>query len=103
PVVGDAYAAGQIAMLYLGVLIAAVLLLSAPAVQPWVEPGLAARAALVVGYGVSERLVPGLLHFARSVSAEGRLQQPLTYWNAMGELAALGFVLCARLAGDRAR
>ena len=32
-------------MLYLGVLIAAVLLLSAPAVQPWVEPVLAAGAA----------------------------------------------------------
>ena len=103
PVVGDAYAAGQIAMLYLGVLIAAVLLLSAPAVQPWVEPVLAAGAALVVGYGVSERLVPGLLHFARSVSAEGRLQQPLTYWNAMGELAALGFVLSAGLAGNPQR
>ena len=29
-----------------------------------------------------------MLHFARSVSAQGRLEQPLTYWNAMGELAA---------------
>src|SRR5205807_4019866 len=35
-----------------------------------------------------------------SLSAEGRLEQPLTYWNAMGALAALGFVLCARLAGS---
>ena len=42
---------------------------------------------------------PGVLHFARSVSAEGRLEQPLTYWNAMGELAALGFVLATRVAG----
>ena len=48
---------------------------------------------IVIGYGISERLLPGLLHFARSVSAEGRLEQPLTYWNAMGELAAIGFVL----------
>ena len=41
-----------------------------------------------------------MLHFPRSISAQGRLEQPLTYWNAMGELAALGFVLCAR-AGRR--
>jgi hypothetical protein len=64
---------------------------------------LAAGAAVVVGYGLAGRLLPGLLHFARSVSAEGRLEQPLTYWNAMGVLAALGFVLCARLAGDPSR
>src|SRR5260370_6425946 len=52
---------------------------------------------------MSERLLPGVLHFSLSVSARGRLEQPLTYWNAMGELAALGFVLCARIAGDADR
>ena len=31
------------------------------------------------------------------------MEQPLTYWNATGELAALGFVLCARIAGDAQR
>ena len=31
----------------------------------------------MIGYGISERLLPGVLHFARSVSAEGRLEQPL--------------------------
>jgi hypothetical protein len=103
PIAGDAYAAVQIAMLYLGMLVAALLLLRPAGVQPWVEPALAAGAVIVVGYGVSERLVPGLLHFARSVSAQGRLQQPLTYWNAMGELAALGFVLCAAVAGNGQR
>ena len=43
----------------LGALIAAVLLLRAPWVQAWVEPVLAAGAVVVVGYGLSERLVPG--------------------------------------------
>jgi hypothetical protein len=103
PVAGNAYGAGQVAMLYLGALLAALLLLRAPGVQPWVEPALAAGAVIVIGYGLSERLVPGLLHFSRSISAQGRLQQPLTYWNAMGELAALGFVLCAGLAGNANR
>jgi hypothetical protein len=103
PIAGDAYAAGQIAMLYLGALIAAALLLRDPALSRCAEPALAAGALIVIGYGLSERLLPGVLHFARSVSAQGRLEQPLTYWNAMGVLAGLGFVLCARLAGDRSR
>lgn len=103
PVAGNAYAAGQIVVLYLGALTAAVLLLRAPAVQAWVEPALAAGALIVTGYGLSERMLPGLLHFARSVSAQGRLQQPLTYWNAIGELAAVGFVLCAGVAGNGRR
>jgi hypothetical protein len=103
PLVGNAYHAGQIAMLYLGTLLAATMLLRGEATQRLVEPALAAGALIVIGYGLSERLLPGVLHFARSVSAEGRLEQPLTYWNAMGELAALGFVISARLAGDRSR
>src|SRR6202035_3073240 len=67
------------------------------------EPAMAAAALIVIGYGLSERLLPGVLKFAHSLSAQGRLEQPLTYWNAMGEVAALGFVLCAALAGDASR
>ncbi|HTX30982.1 MAG TPA: O-antigen ligase family protein [Solirubrobacteraceae bacterium] len=103
PIVGNAYHAGQIVFLYLGGLIASALLLRDPAAQRITVPALAAGALIVIGYGISERLLPGLLHFARSVSAQGRLEQPLTYWNAMGELAALGFVLSARVAGDSER
>jgi hypothetical protein len=103
PIVGSAYGAGQIAVLYLGALIAATLLLTGGTAQRRVEPVLAAGILIVIGYGVSARLVPGVLNFARSVSADGRLEQPLTYWNAMGELAAIGVVLCARLAGDERR
>jgi O-antigen ligase len=102
PVAGNAYGAGQIAVLYLGALIAAAML-TRGRVTAWVEPSLAAGALIVVGYGLAGRLLPGVLHYAHSVSAGGRLEQPLTYWNAMGELAALGFVLCARLAGDEER
>jgi hypothetical protein len=103
PLAGSAYHYGQIAVLYLGVLLAAAMLLTAPGARPLVEPALALGALIVVGYGISERLLPGLLRFAHSVSAEGRLEQPLTYWNAMGELAALGLVLSASLAGNAIR
>jgi hypothetical protein len=103
PIVGNAYHAGQLNVLYTGILVASCLLLASPAARVWVEPSLALGALIVIGYGISERMVPGALHFFRSVSAQGRLEQPLTYWNAMGELAAIGFVLCARLAGSAHR
>jgi hypothetical protein len=103
PVAGSAYHAGQIVVLYLGAMLAAALVLREPSWRRSVEPLLAAGTVIVIGYGISERLLPGLLQFTRSISAEGRLEQPLTYWNAMGELAALGFVLCARVAGDSTR
>ena len=103
PVAGSAYDAGQLVMLYGGGLITAAALLRTVPVQRAVEPSLAAGVLIVTGYGIAGRLLPGVLHFARSISAQGRLEQPLTYWNAMGELAALGFVLTARLAGDPSR
>lgn len=102
PVAGNAWDAGQIAVLYVGGLLASSVVLDRRT-APWVEVLLAAGTLLVIGYGMSERFLPGLLHFARSPGAQGRLEQPLTYWNAMGELAALGLVLAARIAGDRRR
>ncbi len=103
PVAGDAYHAGQRVILYLGALLAAAALLRVRSAQRAAEPVLGAGSLVVISYALSERFLPGLLHFAHSISARGRLEQPLTYWNAMGELAALGFVLCARMAGDATR
>jgi hypothetical protein len=103
PVAGPAWHAGQLAILYAGALVAAAALLKPPTARAFVEPAVAGGALVLVAYGLSERLLPGLLSFDRSLSAYGRLEQPLTYWNAMGEVAALGVVLCARLAGDLAR
>ncbi len=90
-------------LLYAGVLIAARALLGHRATRRLTEPALAGGTVVVVGYGLAERVLPGLLTFARSFTAGGRLEQPLTYWNAEGALAAMGLVLCARVAGDRTR
>jgi hypothetical protein len=68
-----------------------------------VEPLAAGGTVIVVGYGLSGRLLPGLVTQHPQTSAAGRLDQPLTYWNATGLLATLGLVLCARVAGDRDR
>ena len=103
PVAGEAYHVGQRLVLYVGMLLAATALLRGRGAQRAVEPALAAGTLVVIGYGMSERMLPGLLHFQRSVSAQGRLEQPLTYWNGMGEIAALGIVLAVRVAGDASR
>jgi len=103
PVAGNAFHRGGLALLYAGGLIAALLLLRDSPTLAAVEPAVVAGTLLVIGYGLSERLLPGLLRFQRSVSAQGRLEQPLTYWNVMGETAAIGLVVALRMAGDATR
>jgi hypothetical protein len=93
----------QRALLYLPALAAGVLLLRAPAAARLAEPVLLGGIAGAVAYGLSERLLPGLVDLATVTSAGDRLAQPLTYWNATGAFAALGLVLAAGLAGDGAR
>src|SRR5919198_1530530 len=90
-------------LLYLAYFTAALALLRGPVVRRWLEPAVAMGALVVVGYGLSERLLPGLLEFDRSRSAKGRLEQPLTYWNAEGAVAAVGLILAVRIAGDPRR
>ncbi|WP_028059689.1 O-antigen ligase family protein [Candidatus Solirubrobacter pratensis] len=80
-------------VLYLAALVAAALLLR----TRWTEPALLAGITAAAAYGVSERLLPGLVHLTRSAAAGDRLSQPLTYWNAQGALAAVGLVLAAGL------
>ena len=103
PLAGDVVDDTGRLLLYLGTLTAAVALVRGAAAQAVLEPALAAGALVVVLYGLSERFLPGLVELGRSTTAAGRLEQPLTYWNAMGGMAALGTVLSARLAGDPAR
>ena len=100
---GPAEATAELALLYLPVLAAAALAWRPRAAARVVEPALAAGALAVVGYGLAGRLLPSIVHLHASLRAGGRLEQPLTYWNAMGALAAIGVVLCARLAGDPTR
>ncbi len=103
PQAGPAMQSVQRLVLYCGALLLALGALRARSLQRAVEPVLAGGAAIVIGYGIAGRLLPGLIELASSRSAGGRLEQPLTYWNAEGALAALGLVLCARLAGDVTR
>jgi len=103
PVAGIAIEDAQRLLLYTGALLLAAAVLTEPRLLRATEPDLAAGALIVVGYGLAGRLVPGILELARSRSAGGRLEQPITYWNAEGALAAVGLILCARIAGDPSR
>jgi hypothetical protein len=103
PLSAPATDALQRLLLYVAALAAAAALLREPVVRRAAEPALALGTVVVVGYGLLDRVLPGAFHLARSTNALGRLEQPLTYWNAMGALAAIGALLCARLGGDATR
>jgi O-Antigen ligase len=90
-------------LLYLGYFLAAMALLRETWLHRALEPLLAVGVLITVGYGLSERLFPGLVELERSRTATGRLEQPLTYWNAVGALAAIGVILAMRIAGDTRR
>ena len=100
PLAGRALDDAQRVLLYLGTFLLATALLRPREVARLLEPWLAAGVAIVVGYALAGRLLPGIVHAEPSRQAFGRLDQPLTYWNALGAMAALGLVLCARLAAD---
>jgi O-Antigen ligase len=93
----------QRTLIYLGAVLAGIAALRDRRAARAVEPVLALGALVIVCEGLSERLFPGVFQLSRDTIAGGRLTQPLTYWNAMGIVAAVGFVLLARLAGDASR
>jgi hypothetical protein len=102
PLKDAALADAERVWLYLGYAIAAAMLLRGPVLR-WVEPLLAAGATIVGAYALSTRLVPGIVPSDHSLSAGARLDQPLTYWNALGLLMAIAIVLLLRLASARDR
>ncbi|MFA9272178.1 MAG: O-antigen ligase family protein, partial [Baekduiaceae bacterium] len=102
PVAESAVDDVQRGLLYLGVLVLSVATLGGAA-RRYVLPVHALGAIVVVGYGLVGRLAPWLIDVTQTASSAGRLEQPLTYWNAMGLLAAMGLTACVSLAGDPTR
>jgi O-antigen ligase len=62
----------------------------------WLVRGLALAFLAVSVCALLTRVLPDLWHTAPNIANE-RLSYPLTYWNALGLLAALGIVLCLHL------
>lgn len=103
PLASAAQADLQRLLLYLAAFAAGAALLRGPGGLRLVEPAVFAGAFAVIAVALAGRLLPGLVEQEQSVSALGRLEQPLTYWNATGMLAALGALLAVRLAADERR
>ncbi len=62
----------------------------------WLIRGLVLGMSIVCISGLTTRLLPNVWHTAPGVSNE-RLSYPVTYWNTLGLLAALGIVLAFHL------
>jgi hypothetical protein len=90
-------------LLYIAALLAATALLRDRRLVRAVEPMLALGTLVVIGYGLAGRLLPGIVDLSPSAGSGGRLEQPITYWNAEGLLAAIGLILSVRVAGDSSR
>jgi hypothetical protein len=103
PLDGPAWEDSQRLALYAGALIAAAALLRDPVFARAAEPALALGALAVAVYALAERLLPGVFDYASTRAAFGRLEQPLTYWNTLGTVAAVGAVLATRLGGSPER
>src|SRR2546430_3296693 len=71
PLAGPAFHDAQRLALYLATLIAAAALLQERAMARAVEPAVAAGSLIVVGYGLSERLLPGVVTLTHPLSAAG--------------------------------
>ncbi len=98
PALGDA----ERLLLYLGFVVCGAIVLRGPVVRA-VEPALAGGTVIVAAYALATRFMPGIVPSHHGVRAADRLDQPLTYWNAVGALAAVGLVLSLRLASDPSR
>jgi O-antigen ligase len=66
----------------------------------WGLRGLAAGAFAICGIGWVTRVAADLWPISGDIHPE-RLSYPLTYWNALGLLAALGFLVCVHISSSR--
>src|SRR3954471_391772 len=84
------------ALLYTLLLVLMGLLPRRSARVMWIVRGCAIAAVLVCGAALVTRILPHVWHTSPGV-ANNRLGFPLTYWNALGLLAAIGLILTLAL------
>ena len=89
--------------LYLAAFLLGAAVLRGPKLDRAVEPALLAGIAIVCGYALATRLLPGIVEATAGQRAGSRLDQPLTYWNAMGALASMGLMLAVHTGSDARR
>lgn len=103
PLLEPAANATVLALLYLGLLAAAVPALARRAAARIVEPALALTITGFALWGLSDRLLPGVFELDHSRIELGRLTAPIGYWNVMGSICGMGLVLVCSIAADAQR
>ncbi len=93
----------NLAIAYLGLVLAAGSAFSEKGRERLAEPLAWVATLLAAAWGLSERIAPATIHFPKSRIAFGRLLEPIGYWNAMGALAGIGLVLAVGLAASSNR
>jgi O-antigen ligase len=87
------------ALMYLLVLLSMGCIERTPERLRWAIRSVALGMAIVAVAGLLTRLLPDVMQTAPNL-ANQRLSFPLTYWNALGILAALATILCLHLASS---
>lgn len=88
------------ALVYLLAFVLAGSVRRTPERMRWIVRGAATGFTVVAAAGLLTRMLPDVFPIASGTLDNTRLSFPLTYWNALGLLAALGLVLCASLASS---
>jgi O-antigen ligase/polysaccharide polymerase Wzy-like membrane protein len=89
--------------LYCAVFLLALIGMREPRLRRHAPSALLAGIVMVVGYALAARFAPSVVDAKTSGLAGDRLNQPLTYWNALGVLSAMGVVLAVAGAVDVTR
>jgi O-antigen ligase len=87
------------ALLYLLVLLAAGLMTGRLGGSARILWGLALAAFVVCGCGLITRVMPEVWPIRATLQAD-RLSYPITYWNTLGLVGAMGWVLCLHLSSS---
>jgi hypothetical protein len=101
-VLGDAAADAYRLALYVAAFAVALCCLRAGAIRRWVPEALLAGIVLVGLYALAGRVAPGIVEVPEG-ARQDRLNEPFTYWNALGIFMAMGIVLAIATASDAAR
>ena len=92
----DAYRLG----LYCAAFLLALIGLRVPSLRRHAPHVILGGILIVALYALSGRLLPSIIAHTETPLAGSRLSQPLTYWNAMGILMAMGTILGVATAAD---
>jgi hypothetical protein len=101
-VLGDAATDAYRLLLYVAAFTVALCCLRLPELRRRVPDALLAGIVLVALYALAGRLFPGIVHVPAG-TRQDRLNEPFTYWNALGIFAVMGILLAIAAASDEDR